>query len=376
MAGAADVLVIGGGIIGCAAARELARRGARVRIFESRSIGAGASYASAGVLAPLIEAHAEDLLLELTSASLAMYDGFIADVRRESGLEVEFRRCGTMEIATSPAGQDRLQAAATALASRGAAVEWLDGPAARAAEPPLPASTLGALLIQHHGYVVVAKLIDALTWAALRYGADIETSRRIVAIDEADTRVSARAEDGTEWTAEYAVIASGSWAGQMKLGAADFAAAVYPVRGQLLRLAWTGRALSHVLWGPDCYVVPWADGTVLVGATMEEVGFDERTTAAGVRDLLDAVCDLLPEAWSATFLEARAGLRPATPDHLPIIGSVRGMPRTVYAAGHFRNGVLLAPLTAQLLADLILKGRPAPVLRHLGPERRTLTGSR
>ena len=90
-----------------------------------------------------------------------------------------------------------------------------------------------------------------------------------------------------------------------------------PVRGQLLQLAWTGPPLSHVIWGKDCYVVPWQDGTVLVGATVEEVGFDERTTAAGVRDLLDAVCELLPEAWGATFLDARAGLRPATPDALP-----------------------------------------------------------
>jgi glycine/D-amino acid oxidase-like deaminating enzyme len=147
------------------------------------------------------------------------------------------------------------------------------------------------------------------------------------------------------------------------------ARAVQPVRGQLLRLAWNGRPLSHVIWGKDCYVVPWQDGTVLVGATVENVGFDERTTAAGVRDLLDAVCDLLPEAWGAGFIEARAGLRPATSDGLPLIGRSRQTAGLVYATGHFRNGVLLAPLTASIVADLVLEEREDPALRLTAPDR-------
>jgi glycine oxidase len=122
-----------------------------------------------------------------------------------------------------------------------------------------------------------------------------------------------------------------------------------------------------VLWGKDCYVVPWQDGTVLVGATVEDVGFDERTTAAGVRDLLDAVCDLLPEAWGATFLEARAGLRPATEDGLPVIGRSTEAPGVIYATGHYRNGVLLAPLTAAIVADLILEGREDAALATTSP---------
>jgi glycine/D-amino acid oxidase-like deaminating enzyme len=124
-----------------------------------------------------------------------------------------------------------------------------------------------------------------------------------------------------------------------------------------------------VLWGKDCYVVPWRDGTVLVGATVEEVGFDERTTAAGVRDLLDAICELLPEAWGASFLEARAGLRPATADGLPIIGRSTHIPALVYATGHFRNGVLLAPLTSTLIADLVLDGKADPALALTAPGR-------
>ena len=164
------------------------------------------------------------------------------------------------------------------------------------------------------------------------------------------------------------MIAAGSWAGQLDVddGAA---AAVRPVRGQLLRLQWRGAPLHHIVWGPDCYVVPWGDWTVLVGATVEDVGFDERTTAAGVRDLLDAVCELLPEAWRATFIEARVGLRPATPDGLPFIGASERSSRLVYATGHYRNGILLAPLTARLIADLIVDGREDAALAQLRPTR-------
>ena len=137
----------------------------------------------------------------------------------------------------------------------------------------------------------------------------------------------------------------------------------------LLILVWAGAPLRHIIWGPDCYVVPWVDGTVLVGATVEDVGFDERTTAAGVRDLLDAVCDLLPAAWGATFSEARAGLRPATADGLPIIGPSAAVPGVTYATGHYRNGILLAPATALLVADLILDNRVDPALQFFQPSR-------
>ena len=214
----------------------------------------------------------------------------------------------------------------------------------------------------------MSSLTEALVWAALRHGAELETGRHVQAIRHQPNALEVTADDGATWTARHVVIASGSWSGQLE--PLDPAArSVRPVRGQLLRLAWKGHPLSHVIWGKDCYVVPWRDGTVLVGATVEEVGFDERTTAAGVRDLLDAVCELLPEAWGATFLEARAGLRPATPDSLPIIGPSSRLDGVVYATGHFRNGVLLAPLTSTIVADLILDGRRDPALTLTTPDR-------
>ena len=368
MRAGADVIVVGGGIIGCAVARELASRGARVRIFEARTVAAGATRASAGILAPYIEGHERGALFDLTLRSLAMYDDFIARAAEASAVDIEYRRCGSLEIAADEATADAFrQTTETA----GDELQWLSASDTRRLEPALPESISGAILAPSHGYVAVSSLTEALVWAALRHGAELETGRHVRTIlrhhgEHDDLEVTA--DDGATWTAPHVVIASGSWSGQ--LDSLDPAArAVRPVRGQLLRLAWTGHPLSHVIWGKRCYVVPWRDGTVLVGATVEEVGFDERTTAAGVRDLLDAVCELLPEAWGATFLEARAGLRPATPDELPIIGPSSTIPGLIYATGHFRNGVLLAPLTATIVADLILDGRSDPALLVTTPDR-------
>jgi glycine oxidase len=363
----ADVIVVGAGIIGCGVARELARRGARVRVFESRTVGAGATQASAGVLAPYIEA-APGPLLDLATRSLDMYDRFVADVSDESGVAVEYRRCGTLEVALDAAEADRLENSVKADHMPAAHAEWLDGSQARSLETTLPESVLGARLVKAHAYVAATQLTEALTWAALRHGAEVEAGRLVASVADRSRDVMVTAVDGERWTADAVVVATGSWTSHLNVEPAT-GPAVKPIRGQLLRLMWRGDTLGRVIWGPDCYIVPWTDGTVLVGATVEDVGFDERTTAAGVRDLLDAACDLLPAIWGATFLEARGGLRPATTDGLPLIGRIETSPRVVYATGHYRNGVLLAPVTASLVADLVLADQADPLLDAVRPGR-------
>jgi len=365
MPAGADVIVVGGGIIGCAIARELAARGASVRVFEARTVGGGATHASAGILAPYIEAHDRGPLFDLTLRSLAMYDDFVAAATSSAAVDIDYRRCGSLEIAGDDGAADAFRRAAAADAN---ALQWLSPDDARRLEPSLPDSIRGALLAPSHGYVAVTALTEALVWAALRDGARFENARHVRSIVPLGDGLTVTSDDGAAWTASHVVIAAGSWSGQLQQdeGASG---AVHPIRGQLLRLAWRGQPLSHVIWGKDCYVVPWQDGTVLVGATVEDVGFDERTTAAGVRDLLDAVCELLPEAWGATFVEARAGLRPATPDALPVIGPSLRIEGLIYATGHFRNGVLLAPLTSALVADLILEKRHDPALVLTAPGR-------
>ncbi len=364
---ARDVIVIGGGIIGCAIGRELARRGAAVRIFDARAVGAGATQASAGVLAPYIEAHDRGPLFDLTVRSLAMYDQFVQEVADDSGIAVEYRRCGTLEVATDQASADRLKEVVVSCPDPGV-MRWLDASDLKVQEPGLSDSIRGAISIPQHGYVAVAALTEALAWAALRHGTQIEASHRVTGVRAEGARFVVETEDGATWSADQIVVAAGSWSAQIATGERAVAS-VHPVRGQLVRLRWQGPPLAHVVWGPDCYVVPWENGAVLVGATVEDVGFDERATAAGVRDLLDAVCELLPDAWRASFTEARVGLRPATADGLPIIGRSEANPRLIYATGHYRNGVLLAPLTAQLVADLVSERGEDPILHAVRPGR-------
>jgi glycine oxidase len=358
-----DAIVVGAGIIGCAIARELASRGQRTALLEPRAVGAGATQASAGVLAPYIEAPGDGPLQELTTRSLALYDRFVADLEREVGRPLEYRRCGTMEIASDMAGVVRLQALASWAQGKGIDTRWLGHAEAARLEPSLT-SIEGALLVPTHGYVAAGALADALVEAATGHGALMVFGEQVESVrpDGAGVRVTTTA--GSH-TAAKVIIAAGSWSG----GLMGDAAAVKPVRGQLLRLRWNVGAVSRVLWGDRCYIVPWTDGTLLVGATTEDVGFDQRTTVAGVRALLDAANDLLPGLWQATFVQARAGLRPSTVDGLPLIGYAPESRAIVYATGHYRNGILLAPLSAMLVADLVVDGVEDEALALTSPSR-------
>lgn len=360
------VTVIGGGIIGCAAAYELVRRGATVTLIDMRHPGDGATHASAGMLVPHIESHSP-AFLQLGVSSLSMYDAFVDRVRADAGRDVEYRRGGSLQVALTDIQQQHLRGVAGSYRASGVAHRLLDAKELRESEPALAAGVAGGLFVPDHGFVSARHLTAALASAAERRGARIVSDRRVdhVAVEGGETRVYA----GTEvFGADAVVIAAGSWSGQIVIERAR-PAVVTPIRGQLLQLACASPAASHVLWGSDCYLVPWRDGTLLVGATSEDVGFDERATVAAVRGLLDAACALLPPAGQARFHEVRVGLRPSTGDGLPIIGRAAALPNVVYATGHYRNGVLLAPLTAEAVADLVLEGSARPDLALTAPAR-------
>jgi glycine oxidase len=368
VAAPSDIVVVGAGIVGCAVAYELARRGASVQIVDDRPAGMGATQASAGVLAPYIEGREDGPLLELAVKSLDLYDSFVARVTSISGLPVTYRRDGTLDVATHEEALGRFQKSAAQLASKGVAVEFLDAQAARAEEPRLSQEVLGGLLIPSHGYVVASELTRALAGAARRQGAQLIERGRVKKISRSGDDLVVATDRGS-LTGNGVVIAAGSWSGQIEVGGVEVRVPVRPVRGQLLQLAWQGTILRRTLWGDRCYLVPWQDGTLLVGATVEEAGFDERTTTAGVRDLIEAACELVPQAWTAGFQSAKAGLRPASSDGLPIIGHSNVIPNLMYATGHYRNGVLLAPLTAQLVADAMLDGHVDPLMKLTAPDR-------
>jgi glycine oxidase len=337
-----------------------------VQLLDDRQPGMGATQASAGMLAPFTEAKDRDAaFLDLAVRSLDLYDEFVARVVEASSTAVGYKRTGTIDVASTPDRMSSLQDIAGRLTARGVTLSLLDESTARKEEPRL-GQTIGALLIPAHGYVNAGELTRALVAAARSCDAHLIEGRARSITRRGSTLL---VETGRgSLSAEVVVLAAGSWSGQIAVPGAG-PVPVKPVRGQLLHLALDGQPLRRVTWGDRCYFVPWDDGTLLVGATMEEVGFDERTTVDGVRRLLAAACDLVPSAANAALLSARAGLRPGTPDALPVIGWSNAMPNLMYATGHFRNGVLLCPLTAQLVADAVLDGVVDPAMTATRPQR-------
>ena len=232
----------------------------------------------------------------------------------------------------------------------------------------MSSAALGALLIEPHGFVGVRSLIAALVQSARVSGATFEVPVEAVEIDPRRDGVEIRA-GSSRYTADAVVVAAGTWSGRVRIAHAP-RLDVRPVRGQLLHLSWTAvHAPSRVVWGPRCYTVPWSDRSLLVGATVEDVGFDEGTTVSAIHQLTAAVHELLPEARTASLQEVRVGLRPASADGLPIIGPLATTTRVIIATGHYRNGVLLAPITAAIVRDHVLEGRSDPATSWMTPDR-------
>jgi glycine oxidase len=363
------VVVIGAGVIGAAVADALAVRGVQVTVIDMRAPGRGATQASAGLLAPFIEAHDESPLLDLAVRSLAQYDAFIDALRERSGCAVEYARTGTLEVAFTDDEADRLRVAERVLTGRGVKSDWIDRSMLRRVEPVVSEAAIAGLVIPAHGFVGAGSLMKVLLESARMAGASFEQPVEAVRIDQSADRVDVAA-GNRSYTADWAVVASGSWSSRVRVTGAR-TPMVRPIRGQLLHLGWTGPRPSRSVWGAACYTVPWSDGSLLVGATVEDAGFDERSTVEGVSQLTNAVRRLLPASAQAAVDAVRVGLRPATPDGLPWIGPLAAAPRVVMATGHYRNGVLLAPLTADLVARLVVLGESDPALAVTSPDRAT-----
>jgi glycine oxidase len=360
-----NIVVVGGGIIGCAVAYELASRGARVQVFDPRGLGQGATRASAGVLAPYIEGHA-DALLALAKCGLDHYDGFVSRVAADARRRVEYRRSGTLQVACTEAQVAELSRASDRLARARVSYSLLRVGEVRRLEPALGSAVSAGVLLPEQGYVAVAAFVAALEAAATRHGVTFHTDP-VENIKPATNGVEVRTASAMV-AADVVVVAAGSWSGRLSMTPA-LPPPVRPIRGQLLHVAFAEPPLSRVVWGARAYLVPWLDGSLLIGATSEDVGFDESATVDGVRRLLDAAGELLPGVHGARFLGVRVGLRPSTADELPIIGPSSTMRGVYYATGHYRNGALLAPLTALMLADVILEGRGRTELSLVQPSR-------
>jgi glycine oxidase len=367
------VAIVGGGAIGLALAWQLAGRGAAVELFERGRLGREASWAAAGMLAVSAEsAGAPEAFHDFSLRALDSWPPFARRLQAETGRDIEFERTGVL-VAGFGAEADDLRRDAQAQAKRGAPVRWLDPQAARAMEPSLAPEIAGAVYAPEDGHVDNRRLVLALAEAAAGAGAMLHEETEVTAFLEADGRVrGVSTAGGTRHGADAVVLATGAWAGTLgSLLPRAPAVPIRPVKGQMLALApGSGGAppVGRVVWGPGIYIVPRRDGRVLLGATVEEAGFDRQLTDEARDTLLDAAVRTVPALAGRAVEEAWCGFRPGTPDRAPILGE-SGVPGLLLAGGHFRNGILFAPLTADLLTARLLEGAAPPAFHDFGLRR-------
>lgn len=338
-----DVVVVGAGIVGLACAWRLARRGMSVLCLERSRAGAGASGVAAGMLAPVTEAEfGEEELLRMNLEAAAAWPGFARELEEAAGARAIFRESGALVVAADRDDAEALQRLHAFQRSHGLESDWLGPRACRALEPALSPRIAGGILAPQDHQADPAAAIDALVVALRAAGGEL---REGVHVERAEPDGVALA-GGGRIGAGTVVVAAGAWSGAL------CGVAVRPVKGQLLRLRRRsgGPLARRVIRTPRCYVLDRGDGRVVIGATVEEQGFDTEVTAEGVFRLLEAAHEVLPDVEDLAFEGAVAGLRPGTPDNRPVVDRVDGV---VVASGHFRNGVLLAPLAAAGVADLV-----------------------
>jgi len=351
-----NVAVIGGGVIGLAIAWRAAQQGLRVTLADPAP-GGGASRVAAGMLAPVGEAHfGESALLQLSLDSWRLYPRFTDELQSVSGRPSGYRECGTLLVARDADDNASLAREYRFRVAEGLRVERLSSRECLALEPGLAPSIRGGILAAGDHQVDPRLLAAALLAACERSGVDVVRSRASLLVS-AGRVAGVSTEEGHDRPADAVVIAAGCWTPLVTGLPAEAVPPVRPVKGQILRLGGAAPPAQRVIRGLDVYLVPRADGSVVVGSTVEERGFDTAVTAGAVYGLLRDARELLPDVAELELVEVAAGLRPGTPDNAPLIGAT-SVPGLIIATGHYRNGVLLAPITAAIVAAL-LAGRPA-----------------
>jgi glycine oxidase len=362
-----DAIFVGGGAIGLSCAWRAAQRGARVAVLERAEPPAGATRVAAGMLAPVGElAFGEPELLEMTLASARLYPGFVAELEAASGEATGYARQGALHIALDRDEAAQLRRVHDLQRSLGLAAEWLPPRRCRELEPGLTPSFNGGVHAPGESAIdpraLVAALLAAIAGAGLEGGeagaggrVEVRTGTDVVAgLFDGERLSGVRTAAGEELRADSVVLANGAWSGRARWLPDRARPPVRPVKGQVVELRTRDDSppCRRIVASERVYLVPRADGRLIVGATVEEQGFDTAVTAGGVHELLREAYRLLPDVAEMELVDSLAGLRPGTPDNLPLIGrgAIEGL---VLATGHYRNGILLAPLTADAIAALL-----------------------
>lgn len=360
--------MIGAGVMGCAIAWELSRRGAQVTVLERSVPGAEASSAAAGILGAQAETHAPSRGFALALHSRARYAEWAKALIKATGIDIEYRRCGVLRVALDKlALREAIREPRFQLES-GCKVDQLSARQVRARVEVLTEAVQGAVAFPDDARVDPPKLLRALRIAGERAGARFQSGMYVQRAVSHAGRVSGVAlEDGRLLSAAHVVVAAGSWSSLVQ-GVPLPASGVVPARGHIVELQLATPLFAPVIMGPRCYLVPRDDGRLLVGSTLEFVGFRREVTAGAVHTLLDAAIELVPALREANLGGAWSSFRPYTQDGLPLIGETdtQGL---IVATGHYRNGILLAPGTADIVTALVLGKRPALEIGAFSPMR-------
>jgi glycine oxidase len=366
------IAIIGAGVIGLGIAWRLASRGLRVEVFDRDAAGRGASHAAAGMLAACCEAEpGEEALIALGRESQARWPAFAAELEEASGVDVELRTEGTLVVASTADDQARLHHQLVFQHKLGLPLEWLSAAETRRREPHLAGKLAGAVFSPQDHQVENRKLADALRIAAQGAGAALREHAAVREISFAGGRTNGIVlADKTRISADVVVLAAGPWSRSIDGMPRELRPPVRPIKGQMLALRMNAAEplLNHVIWAPGVYLVPRRDGRLIVGGTVEEKAFDSTLTAGGLLTLLDAAWRVVPSVEELPVEEMWVGHRPGSRDDAPILGPTQ-VDGLIYATGHHRNGILLAPITADLIARLVLEGTLDPAIRPFGMER-------
>ncbi|HYQ45140.1 MAG TPA: glycine oxidase ThiO [Polyangiaceae bacterium] len=363
-----DVLIIGGGIMGTSAAWELARHGLQCVVLERSVPGAEASSAAAGILGAQAEAHAPGPMTDLCLASRARYQKFAATLVEETHIDVGYRTCGVLRVGFDRAAVTKLKQGVAWQRKHRLSLEQLATRELTALEPALSEKLSGGVRFAADCRVEPRALLRALHIAALARGVHFRSGAFVRRIALEDGRaVGVVLDDGSEVRAKNVLVAAGSWTSLID-GLGLPAGRVIPARGQIVEVELPTPPLSHVVFGPGAYLVPRDDGRVLIGSTLEFVGYEREVTAGAVRDLLRNATALVPALERAALRGTWSNFRPYTNDELPLLGPTQ-IPGLFLSTGHYRNGILLAPISAEIVRAAIL-GRRAPVaIEAFRPER-------
>lgn len=374
----ADAVVIGGGVIGMTIARALALRGVeRVTLIERARLGAEASNAAAGMLAPQAEANRADAFFELACESRALYPAFAEALREETGTDIELERTGTLYLAFSESDEEEIIKRYDWQTRAGLPVERLSSEDVWRLEPSVSARTRAALRFPLDVQVENRRLIAALATSLEMLGVrmHIETDAKSLLIERGRVE-GVETSDGKVY-APVVVVACGAWTSFV--GPSDKATptvSIEPVRGQMLCFESIARLVRHIIYSPRGYIVPRLDGRLLAGSTTEHAGYDKNVTAEGINTITTNALEIAPAIGNLPLVDSWAGLRPRSEDDLPVLGERHDVQGLFYATGHYRNGILLAPITGELIADQITNDVMPPQLEAFSPDRFEAVGVR